>query len=51
MPIGAQRSYLSERDNLAGTLEAMGRVVKGVGMRTKMTIARGAATGHSWSDV
>ncbi len=51
MPISAQRSYLSERDNLAGTLEAMGRVVKGVGMRTKMTIARGAATGHGWSDV
>ncbi len=51
MPIDVQRSYLSERDNLPGTLKAMGREVKGGGMRTGMTIARGAATGHSWSDV
>ena len=51
MPISAQRSYLSGRDDLAGTLEAMGRVISKVGMRTRLKVGRGAVAGHGWVDV
>ena len=51
MPISAQRSYLSGRDDLAGTLEAMGRVICKVGMRTRLKVGRGAVAGGGWPDV
>lgn len=48
MPIAAQRSYLSGRDDLAGTMGAMTRVIKAVDMRTRAVVARGAMSTPAW---
>lgn len=49
MPVAAQRSYLSDRDDLTGTMEAMSRVIAKVGMRSRMQIVRGAMARPAWA--
>ncbi|WP_055474714.1 lycopene cyclase family protein [Gordonia sp. HS-NH1] len=49
MPIAAQRSYLSGRDDLTGTMGAMTRVIKAVDMRTRAVVARGAMSTPAWA--
>ena len=49
MPIEAQRSYLSRRDDLTGTMGAMTRVIRAVDMRTRAVVARGAMSTPEWA--
>ncbi|WP_238422354.1 lycopene cyclase family protein [Gordonia sp. 'Campus'] len=49
MPIAAQRSYLSDRDDLTGTMGAMTRVIRSVDMRTRSVVARGAMSMPDWA--
>ncbi|ASR03463.1 lycopene cyclase family protein [Gordonia rubripertincta] len=49
MPIEAQRSYLSRRDDLTGTMGAMTRVIRAVDMRTRAVVARGAMSTPAWA--
>ena len=48
MPLAAQRSYLSKRDDLTGTMSAMTRVIAAVDMRTRVVVARGAMSTPAW---
>ena len=49
MPIESQRSYLSRRDDLTGTMVAMTRVIRSVDMRTRAVVARGALSTPEWT--
>ncbi|WP_024497093.1 MULTISPECIES: lycopene cyclase family protein [Gordonia] len=49
MPIESQRSYLSRRDDLTGTMGAMTRVIRAVDMRTRAVVARGAMSTPEWA--
>ncbi|WP_168706104.1 lycopene cyclase family protein [Gordonia paraffinivorans] len=49
MPVEAQRSYLSRRDDLTGVMAAMTRVIRAVDMRTRVTVARGAMSTPEWA--
>ncbi|MET4164105.1 MULTISPECIES: lycopene cyclase family protein [Gordonia] len=49
MPVAAQRSYLSGRDDLTGTMGAMTRVITAVDMRTRAVVARGAMSTPAWA--
>ncbi|MCZ4536112.1 lycopene cyclase family protein [Gordonia terrae] len=49
MPLAAQRSYLSRRGDLTGTMSAMTRVIAAVDMRTRVVVARGAMSTPAWA--